>query len=174
MPLRLIWSHGKDAVPWGAKSQALAQRARTFGLELEAPDYTSTQDPDRRVEMLLDLLAGATGPVLLAGSSMGGYVSAATALRRPVAGLFLLAPALYLEGYAVQDFSALSCPVAAIHGWRDDVVPVEHSIRFARRLGARLLLLEAGHRMTEQAETVADAYARFLAERLDEQQDNKG
>lgn len=162
--MRLIWSHGRDAAPWGGKSLEMAERARAMGLELEAVDYTSTLDPDRRVEMLLEHLSGETRPVLLAGSSMGGYVSAAAALRRPVAGLFLLAPALYLEGYAMQDFAGLAGPVTVIHGWGDDVVPVDHSIRFARGLAARLLLLDAGHRLQSRSTEIAGCYARFLEE----------
>ncbi len=47
-------------------------------------------------------------------------------------GVFLMAPALYLEGLPPLRERLLDCPAAIVHGWLDEAVPVEHSIRFAR------------------------------------------
>lgn len=102
--MKVIFSHGKESGPWGSKIRRLADAAATLGFEVESLDYTGIEDPDARVAMLEKRLADETAPVILAGSSMGGYVSAVVAGRRPVSGLFLLAPALHMPGYAVQYF----------------------------------------------------------------------
>jgi len=159
----LIWCHGSLSQPWGAKSLALADVARGAGLAMEGPDFSDLEDPDLRVERLAGIMDGLDGPVLLAGSSMGGYVAAATADRADVRGLFLLAPAFYLEGYAVQSFPSLPRAVTVVHGWDDDVVPADNSVRFAREHGARLHLLPDGHRLSESIGDLTALFARFLA-----------
>lgn len=161
--VRLIWCHGSLSSPWGAKSTALAQAAKEAGLTMEGPDFQDQEDPDQRVERLLSILAEQDGPAILAGSSMGGYVAAAAAAKCDVRGLFLLAPAFYLPGYAVHVFSGLPDAVTVIHGWDDDVVPAENSIRFARRHSARLHLLPDGHRLSESVEEIVPLFTRFLA-----------
>ena len=159
---RLIWCHGSLSQPWGAKSTALAEAAAQAGLSMEGPDFQEQEDPDRRVDRLTDILAEKDGPVFLAGSSMGGYVAAAAAAKADVRGLFLLAPAFYLPGYAVHVFSGLPDAVTVIHGWADDVVPAENSIRFARRHSARLHLLPDGHRLSESVGDIVPLFTRFL------------
>lgn len=162
---RLIWCHGSQSRPWGEKSTALAAVAEKAGLSMEGPDFRDLDDPDQRVERLCGLLDSEDGPVLLAGSSMGGYVAAATASTgsADVRGLFLLAPAFYLSGYAVHDFSRLPKTVEVVHGWNDDEVPPENSIRFARFHGARLHLLPDGHRLLASRDDLTGLFARFLA-----------
>ena len=161
--VRLIWCHGSLSRPWGAKSEALAAVAREAGLTMEAPDFSDQEDPDLRVERLTTLLAEHRGPALIAGSSMGGYVAAAAAGPADVRGLFLLAPAFYLPGYAAQSFSGLPAALTVVHGWDDDVVPAENSIRFARTHGARLHLLPDGHRLSDSIDDLTGLFARFLA-----------
>ncbi len=76
---------------------------------------------------------------------MGGYVSAMACSALQPAALFLVASALlYFDGFDEEppDIPA-RCEV--VHGWADDVVPVERVIRFARRNRARLHLLDNGH-----------------------------
>jgi len=162
---RLIWCHGSLSRPWGEKSMALAAVAEEAGLAMEGPDFRDLDDPDLRVERLCDLIGGTDGPVLLAGSSMGGYVAAAatSACAADVRGLFLLAPAFYLTGYAVHDFPALPEAIDVVHGWDDAEVPPENSIRFARLHGARLHLLPDGHRLLGSLDDLTGLFARFLA-----------
>ena len=74
-------------------------------------------------------------PVLV-GSSLGGHVSAAAAARCSRAALFLLAPAFYMPGFEAYTPQDVACPTAIVHGWHDDIVPVENSIRWAREHGA--------------------------------------
>jgi alpha/beta superfamily hydrolase len=153
-PQRLVcFAHGKESGPWGTKITRLAEVARARGFEVMSPDYSHTHDPKERVAHLLQL-APRAAQLVLAGSSMGGYVAAmaCTALR-PQA-LFLMAPALYFPGW---DDEPPGCPPLAtvVHGWRDDVVPVERGIEFARRNRAALHVLDSGHTLNDQLPALA-------------------
>lgn len=65
------------------------------------------------------------------------------------AALFLVAPALYFDGFDEEppDIPA-RCEV--VHGWDDDIVPVERASRFAQRNRARLNLLDSGHTLNDR------------------------
>lgn len=65
------------------------------------------------------------------------------------AALFLVAPALYFDGFDEEppDIPA-RCEV--VHGWDDDIVPVERASRFAQRNRARLHLLDSGHTLNDR------------------------
>jgi fermentation-respiration switch protein FrsA (DUF1100 family) len=93
---------------------------------------------------------------------MGGYVSLVASSKVPVAGLFLLAPALYLPGYQVQDFGQLQCPIELVHGWSDDIVPPEHSIRFAGETGSTLHLIDDDHRLSSNLDVLGEFFTSFL------------
>src|SRR5690606_39908876 len=95
----VIFSHGKDSEPWGAKITAMAQVARRRGLAVESVDYRGMDDPLARVQKLLAFCGTITGDLVLVGSSMGGHVSAAVSAHVPVRGMFLLAPAFFMRGY---------------------------------------------------------------------------
>jgi hypothetical protein len=85
---------------------------------------------------------------------MGGYVSAmACAALRPQA-MFLLAPALYFPGFD-QEPPGVPALCAVAHGWDDDIVPVDHAIRFARRHRAALHVLDSGHTLNDQLPALA-------------------
>lgn len=159
----ILWCHGSLSQPWGEKSEALAAVAERAGLTMDAPDFQDLEDPDKRVERLAHIIAELDGPVILAGSSMGGYVSTAVAKYTEVTGLFLLAPALYLPRYSVHVFSNLPTAVSVIHGWDDDVVPVENSFRFAGLHKAQLHVLPDGHRLSESVDAISSLFEDFLA-----------
>ncbi|TJY60898.1 alpha/beta fold hydrolase [Sinimarinibacterium sp. CAU 1509] len=166
-PEKLVcFAHGKESGPWGHKITRLAEIARDRGFQVISPDYSHTHDPATRVQYLLRLNPTARQLVLV-GSSMGGYVSAmACAELRPQA-LFLMAPALYFPGWddEPQGIPALS---SVIHGWRDDIVPVERGLRFAQLHRSELHLLDAGHTLVECLPTVAMLFDHLL-QRLSEQ-----
>jgi alpha/beta superfamily hydrolase len=154
IPERLVcFAHGKESGPWGTKITRLAEVARARGFEVQSPDYSHSHDPKERVAHLLELAPRARTLVLV-GSSMGGYVSAmACAALKPQA-LFLMAPALYFPGW---DEDPQGCPAntVVVHGWHDDIVPVDVGIRFARARGAALHLLDSGHTLSDQLEALA-------------------
>ena len=163
MPRRyVIFSHGKENGPWGSKISAMADLARTEGYEADSVDYRGIDDPEVRVTRLLSFCRDLQGDLVLVGSSMGGHVvTKASSLLRP-RGLFLLAPAFYMPGLEHLTPQPHRCPITIVHGWSDEVVPHENSIRFAREHGATLHLIEADHRMQEQIALINYLFEYFL------------
>ena len=100
-----ILSHGFESGPAATKVTALAQAAQQLGWSSECPDYTDLDarsdisrvgDVPARLQRLLQLAGqrAAEGPLVLAGSSLGAYISAIASLQLPVRGLFLMVPPL--------------------------------------------------------------------------------
>lgn len=161
----ICFSHGKESGPWGRKIKALADVGRAEGWTVESLDYQGMEDPQARVATLREhCLNHSAGPMVLAGSSMGGFVAATVASVVPTQGVFLLAPAFYVPGYEQHVPPPLSCPVTIVHGWRDDVVPWEGSVRYAARSRARLVLIDGDHRLTANLEEIGALFRRFLCE----------
>lgn len=144
----VCFAHGKESGPWGTKITHLAAVARRHGYDVMSPDYSHTHDPRARIAQLLTLAPRADNLVLV-GSSMGGYVSAMACTALKPRALLLMAPALYFAGYDEEpaDIPALCC---VVHGWRDDIVPVERSLRFAQKNRSALHLLDSDHMLNDQ------------------------
>ena len=138
--MRVYFSHGKESGPWGGKITRLANIAEALGFAVDSIDYSDTLDPDTRVKRLVHSLAKAEDEFLLVGSSMGGYVALVAAERVAAQGLFLLAPALFMPGYQRQTYRS-SKNIEIVHGWSDEVIPPEHSIKFARASNCSLHLI---------------------------------
>lgn len=160
----VIYNHGKDSIPWGEKPLALAEVAKRRGFEFISPDYQASNNPDWRVEQLLALDVGGYDTIVLAGSSMGAYVATVAAEIIKPQGLFLLAPAFYLPGYARTEFNPATANIEVFHGWRDDVVPPENAWRFCREQRACLHMLDADHRLLSILPIMAEAFERFLGD----------
>lgn len=160
----VVFSHGKESGPWGRKIRRLADVAEAQGLSCLSLDYQGTAllDPEARVAKLLATPLPPHERLVLVGSSMGGYVSAvASAALRP-AGLFLLAPALGLPGYAQADPPPQAGRTEIVHGWGDDVVPAQHSIDWARRHALTLHLLDGDHRLEAALPGIVPLFEQFL------------
>jgi len=160
----VVFSHGKESGPWGSKITAMAAVVRDLGIAVESIDYRGIDDPAARVATLIQAALAMTVPVVLVGSSMGGHVAGAAAARVKARGVFLLAPAFYmpgLEAYTPQD---VPCRTAIVHGWRDDIVPVDHSIRWAREHRAALHVLDSDHRLEDQIDCVCRLLREFLTQ----------
>ncbi len=157
----VCFAHGKESGPWGTKITHLAEVARKLGFEVISPDYSHTHDPDERVRQLL-ALAPRARKLVLAGSSMGGYVSAHACARLKPSALFLIAPALYFPGWDAEpiDVPKLCC---VAHGWNDEIVPVERGIRFARSHRSELHLLDSGHTLNDQLPMLSLLFGDLLA-----------
>ncbi|MDD4731095.1 MAG: alpha/beta hydrolase [Desulfovibrio sp.] len=166
MTATVIWSHGKDAQPWGAKSRRMADMARQLGVDFDIVDYQDLNDtpdaPERRVDRLLERCSRVPGPLVLAGSSMGGYVSLCAAMQVRPLGVFALAPAVYLPGYVRQEFADVSCPVEVVHGWQDEVVPAANVLRLAEILRCTLHMVPDGHRLSASVERLAFWFMMFV------------
>ncbi|MGQ4659817.1 hypothetical protein [Lysobacter sp. F6437] len=168
-----ILSHGFESGPDATKVTALAEIAERLGWSCERPDYTDL-DGKREVSELGDVPArlrrlaalatdaAARGPLVLAGSSLGAYVSGLVSLKVPVAGLFLMA--LPIRMGEAHPFDAAAVPTSIIHGWDDELCPTAEVIDWARTRRARLLLVGDGHRLSDHVATSAGAFEQLLAE----------
>ena len=178
MKTLVVFSHGKESGPWGSKIMGLAEVAQAAGAEVISVDYQQDQicnhapdhddavatrrESERRVAQLLDTPLPAHDRLILVGSSMGGYVSTVASAELNPAGLFLLAPAVYLANYAVQDPIPRAGKVMIVHGWGDEVVPPENVIRFARQHRSTLHLLDGDHRLQAALSEIKRLFGDFL------------
>jgi len=158
----VIFSHGQESGPWGTKIRAMSERAKALGCSVDSIDYQGIADPTERVEKLIRECAGISEGLILVGSSMGGHVATAAADTLNAAGLFVLAPAYYMAGYEELTPPPPSMPICIVHGWHEDIVPVENSIRFARECSATLQLLDGDHRLTENIDAINEYLEQFL------------
>lgn len=142
----------------------MAAVVRDLGIGVDSVDYRGLDDPAARVDKLIDTAANTRGSLVLVGSSMGGHVSAAAAAIVKPLGLFLLAPAFYMPAFEADTPQDVACPTAIVHGWRDDVVPVDNSVRWAREHRAALHVLDADHRLEGQIETICRLLRAFLTD----------
>ncbi|WP_298636441.1 YqiA/YcfP family alpha/beta fold hydrolase [uncultured Umboniibacter sp.] len=161
--MQVIFSHGKESGPWGSKIKALAEIAKTAGHDVESIDYSHTQDADERAAILGRYLPTVDDNVLLVGSSMGGYVSIRNANVPKVKGLFLLAPALYIPGYELQEYF-YPHNIDIVHGWSDEVIPYQNSMKYAAGNNVNLHLIEGDHRLNSSLDTVSRLFEAFLAQ----------
>jgi len=164
MSVTVLFSHGKESGPWGRKITAMAALVRDSGMGAESVDYRGIDDPTARVEKLVTVAGNIRENLVLVGSSMGGHVSAAAAGRLRPRGMFLLAPAFYMPGFESYTPQDVPCPTAIVHGWHDDIVPVENSIRWAREHHAALHVLNSDHRLEDRIEPICSLLKSFLAE----------
>ena len=159
----VILSHGKESGPNGTKIQILSKVAKENGFHPISIDYRSCKDAEERVELLKQKIADISyTELVLVGSSMGGYVSTVAANKIELKGLFLMCPALYLLGYEAQEYSVLTKNIEIIHGWQDDIVPYEHSVRFGKENLANLHLVSDNHRLSGSHLFLGQIFANFL------------
>lgn len=164
--MKVIFSHGKESGPWGSKIQRLASIASEHGCEVDSIDYSDLSDPDLRVERLLGILKNESDSTILVGSSMGGYVSLVASGAAKTHAVFLLAPALYMSGYKHQAYSPTSAHIEIVHGWSDDIIPPEHSIKFSKETDCMLHLISGDHRLNTSINTVENLFNQFLQKAL--------
>ncbi len=164
----VILSHGLESGPQATKVSALAQVATALGWTEVRPDYRdldARRDPreiDARVARALES-APKQGRTVFAGSSMGAFTCGLASIERECEGLFLMALPIGIPGYS-RAFEAASVPTTLIHGWHDELCPVDAAIDFARERGATLHLVEDDHRLGAYVAFCADVFGRFLVE----------
>lgn len=172
-----ILSHGFESGPDATKVTALAEVAQRFGWTHERPDYSDLDakrnvselgDVEARLARLLALAhaAAARGPLAMAGSSLGAYISARTAMALSSEGvcvqaLFLMAPPLTMGPLPALDAPAV--PISIVHGWDDELIPAMAVVQWAQSRRARLLMVDDSHRLSANVNTSADAFAVLLS-----------
>lgn len=166
-----ILSHGFESGPDATKVTALAEVAEQLGWTHERPDYTDL-DARREVSELGDVPtrlqrlhalareAAARGPLVLAGSSLGAWISGQVSLQVPVVGLFLMAPPVSMGPAPTLD--AARVPVSIIHGWDDELIPAQQVIDWAHPRRARVLMVDDSHRLSAHVAASAEAFAELL------------
>ena len=163
MSLVVIFSHGKESGPSGVKISALMSVCDEQRIDSISIDYRGIEDPEIRANKLRDAIKGIDTPVILVGSSMGSYVSLRACNSEQVTGLFLMAPAVFMPGYDNTDISPGDRQTLVIHGWQDDIVPVDNALRFASEYGTELLVLNDDHVLRHSLERLCIEFRRFLA-----------
>lgn len=159
----VVFSHGKESGPWGAKIAAMAEVARAEGFDVESVDYRGLDDPQDRITRLLAYCRNLQGRLVLVGSSLGAHVCTTASRLLRAEGLFLVAPAFYMPGHeSLTPKPPEGIPVTVVHGWRDEVVPVENSLRWARENQAALHIFESDHRMHDRIREINYLFEYFL------------
>lgn len=162
----IILSHGLESGPDATKVTALAKVADELGWVSCRPDYRDL-DASRDLQAITArtaravAAAPASGRVIFAGSSMGAFISGFASMQRECAALFLMALPVGIKGYAF-DYKAATVPTVLVHGWRDDLCPVNAVIEFARARGDTLHLVDDDHRLGAHVDYCAEAFRQLL------------
>ena len=202
----LVFLPGYASDMEGAKALALDAFAERRGLAMLRLDYSGTGSSGGRFEdgtmalWLEEALAAidrlTEGPLIVIGSSMGGWIALHLGLQRPdrVVALFGIAaaPGFTDWGFADADAAeaqgiargfwdsgqrlllvdseiAIGCPVRLVHGDRDDEVPLETAFRLMRALcsaDVQLLTLKGGGHRLSERHEI-DAILRTVAALLE-------
>jgi fermentation-respiration switch protein FrsA (DUF1100 family) len=67
-----------------------------------------------------------------------------------------------MEGLPDLRAGVVDCPTSIVHGWQDEVVPAEHSVRFAQLHRASLHMVDADHRLQNQIRIIQYLFEYFL------------
>ncbi len=163
-----ILSHGLESGPDASKVTALARAADAAGWRSVRPDYLvfdRGRDEKAIADRIAHLLTYAEPGerLVLAGSSLGAFVSARASLAVATTGLFLMAPPPRMQWFSLPMEAAL-VPTTIVHGWHDELIPVEPVLDFARARSARVYLVDDTHRLSAHVEQCAWWFGQFLRE----------
>ena len=153
--MTVAYLHGFASGPASTKAQFFRARLAAVGMTLEvpdlAPDFThlTVTGMLRIVDALLD-----RGPAVLLASSLGGYLAALAAARRPdrVRGLVLFAPAF---GF-VQRWEVRIGP-EAVARWRARGTGPVHHYGLGKDVPLAVDILDDGRRYPEEPDPPAPA-----------------
>ncbi len=160
----VIFSHGLNSSPFSQKIQALNEIAESEGYHVAAVDYRGVDDPQGRARLLADFCKELEGDLVLVGSSLGAWVSLAAGPALRARGYFLMAPAIEMPGLPALPVLNNPGVMTLIHGWQDEIVPHEHSLKFARTHNARLHLVHSDHGLHSAIPVLRYLFQYFLIE----------
>lgn len=170
----VILSHGLESGPEATKVSALARVAEALGWTHERPDYRDLDargrlgDVGARIERLRERALAVKGPLVLAGSSMGAFISGEVAARLAahagarLRGLFLMAPPVALDVWPHPLLAPEGLPLAVVHGWDDELIPARAVVEWCAPRRAELRLVDDTHRLEAHVEYSAAAFAELL------------
>ena len=78
-------------------------------------------------------------------------------------GLFLIALPVTIPNY-LRPFDVRRVPTALVHGWDDELCPVDDAIAFARARGDAITLVRDDHRLSAHVDFVAAQFREFLGQ----------
>jgi alpha/beta superfamily hydrolase len=163
-------SHGLESGPGALKMQALKGIVEKLeDCEPVVMDYRDMPEPQTRLKHLYQTLnARGDDPAecVMAGSSLGGWLSAMVSAEHATLGCFLMAPAIGLAGYPETSPTLKADATHIVHGWRDDVVPPGPVIEFAQRQRLSLRLIDDDHRLHTSLPVILNDFERFLRDCL--------
>jgi alpha/beta superfamily hydrolase len=154
--------HGKESGPRGGKILAMSEVARQAGWATESLDYSGSIDPAVRLVQLLSHHGSSGRPLVLVGSSMGGWVAGEASRALNPVGIFLLAPAFGRSQYPTRGTCSPTAVTEIVHGWDDDVIPPAQSIDFAKEHACTLHLVPGDHRLEQALPELCGLFEQFL------------
>jgi pimeloyl-ACP methyl ester carboxylesterase len=183
------YDFARAGLPLGLASLAFDQRGH--GESGGAMDDRALRDVVSMASLLREKLGDPQTPVVLRGSSMGGYLALAAAAAARARAVVAICPASadgLRRGLAAQRFpftvdapaldgllaahdlhaaaAQLDIPVLLLHAEGDEVVPVQHSRELAQRLAhphSRLIAVPGGHHRSVQHDDELQAVSlRFI------------
>jgi predicted alpha/beta-hydrolase family hydrolase len=168
MPGHVILSHGSDSGPDATKVSALARVAESLGWSTLRPDfrdvdaggYAGSVGP--RIERVVAAMRAAPRPLVLAGSSMGAFVSGLASLEVPCDGLFLVALPTGIPEYPRRFEAADGVPGMLVHGWRDELCAPDAALAFACARSMPALMLDGDHRLANHVAEIERQFRWFL------------
>ena len=162
----LIFSYGKKVEPNHDKLNAFTAIAAKYGIKTRNVTYNPDATGDERIPVLLSAAreASAEGEeIIYAGTSMGCYGSLIVSKEVPAKGMFLVSPALFMKGYAVQEYPLHNAgQVEMVVGHQDTVIPRMEVSHFVMEQHLEAHFVDDTHAMSDSLETLKALFDDFL------------
>ena len=186
----VVYSHGRFGSPWyGFKIEALRPIALKMGcniISVRYPEEMPVVDMETKLLAAIKDDVNVPGDLVFLGSSRGSYISTRVSReiveyyanesvrmdddkvlpRRHVLGSFLIAPAFYIKPdyYPDQNPIPANIKTTIVHGFDDDQISYENSIKFAKLFKCHLYLIDGGHRLNSQRDRLCMLFENFLSD----------
>ena len=183
-----VYSHGRFGSPWyGFKIEALRLVALKNGINMISVRYPEEMPVVKMEQKLRSTVkddVNVPGDLIFLSSSRGAYLSTRVSQeivdyyatesvrmdddkvlpRRHVLGQFLIGPAFYIKPdyYIDQNPTPANIKTTIVHGFDDDVISCENSIKFSKLHKCQLYLIEGGHRLNSQRDRLCILFESFL------------
>jgi uncharacterized protein len=139
--MQVLYLHGFASSPQSSKATFLSRKFTERGIRVIVPDLNepdfSTLTVTRMLQQVEQDLATVEGPIVVVGSSLGGFVAVQAALRHPdrITRVVLLAPALDFDGNRLSELGdrgleawKLSNQLAVFHYGYCRLMPVHYDL----------------------------------------------